>query len=132
MMLWQLAREDAFADKYKRFMQLEAKATVQYAYSVGAIHGLLQTEGYAREVFQATRPRDENELSEDTRRGWGDKSCCDVKTLRTSARSWTSPCCVGRPANPTSGRGNWNTFWTRASCQTSRFRCCLSMRGHTA
>ncbi|MFD5895196.1 helix-turn-helix domain-containing protein [Streptomyces sp. NPDC060366] len=64
-MLWQLAREDAFADKYKRFMQLEAKATVQYAYSVGAIHGLLQSEGYAREVFQATRPRDENELSED-------------------------------------------------------------------
>lgn len=64
-MLWQLAREDAFADKYKRFMELEAKATVQYAYSVGAIHGLLQTEGYAREVFEATRPRDENELSEE-------------------------------------------------------------------
>ncbi|MEV0775074.1 helix-turn-helix transcriptional regulator [Streptomyces sp. NPDC050428] len=64
-MLWVLAREDAFADKYKRFMELEAKATVQYAYSVGAIHGLLQTEGYAREVFQATRPRDENELSEE-------------------------------------------------------------------
>ncbi|WP_069627113.1 helix-turn-helix domain-containing protein [Streptomyces niveus] len=64
-MLWQLAREDAFADKYKRFMELEAKATVQYAYSVGAIHGLLQTEGYAREVFEATRPRDENELAEE-------------------------------------------------------------------
>ncbi|MFC8829725.1 helix-turn-helix domain-containing protein [Streptomyces sp. NPDC057137] len=65
MMLWQLARQDAFADKYKRFMQLEAKATVQYAYSVGAIHGLLQTEGYAREVFEATRPRDEHDLSEE-------------------------------------------------------------------
>lgn len=64
-MLWQLAQEDAFADKYKRFMELEARATVQYAYSVGAIHGLLQTEGYAREVFEATRPRDENELSEE-------------------------------------------------------------------
>ncbi|MFC8080413.1 helix-turn-helix domain-containing protein [Streptomyces sp. NPDC057307] len=64
-MLWQLARQDAFADKYKRFMQLEAKATVQYAYSVGAIHGLLQTEGYAREVFEATRPRDEHDLSEE-------------------------------------------------------------------
>ncbi|MFF5086670.1 helix-turn-helix domain-containing protein [Streptomyces niveus] len=64
-MLWQLAREDAFADKYKRFMELEAKATVQYAYSVGAIHGLLQTEGYAREVFEATRPRDENDLAEE-------------------------------------------------------------------
>ncbi|WP_330174710.1 helix-turn-helix domain-containing protein [Streptomyces sp. NBC_01498] len=65
MMLWQLAREDAFADKYKRFMQLESKATVQYAYSAGAIHGLLQTEGYAREVFEAARPRDEHDLTEE-------------------------------------------------------------------
>lgn len=64
-MLWQLAREDAFADKYKRFMELEAKATVRYTYSAGAIHGLLQTEAYAREVFEAARPRDENELAED-------------------------------------------------------------------
>ncbi|MFD3522560.1 helix-turn-helix domain-containing protein [Streptomyces sp. NPDC058653] len=63
-LLWQLAREDAFADKYKRFMELEAKATVRYEYAVGAIPGLLQTEGYAREVLQAARPRDENDLSE--------------------------------------------------------------------
>ena len=65
MMLWQLAREDAFADKYKRFMQLESKATVRYTYSAGAIHGLLQTEGYAREVFEATRARDEHDLTEE-------------------------------------------------------------------
>ncbi|MFE3247920.1 helix-turn-helix domain-containing protein [Streptomyces sp. NPDC059209] len=63
-MLWQLAREHAFADKYKRFMQLEAKATVRYEYAVGAIPGLLQTEGYAREVLQAARPRDDNDLAE--------------------------------------------------------------------
>ncbi|WP_405821656.1 helix-turn-helix transcriptional regulator [Streptomyces sp. NBC_00838] len=64
LMLWQLAREDAFADKYKRFMQLEAKATVRYQYAAGVIPGLLQTEGYAREVLQAARPRDENDLAE--------------------------------------------------------------------
>lgn len=64
-MLWQLAQEDAFADKYKRFMELEARATVRYTYSAGAIHGLLQTEAYAREVFEAARPRDENELAEE-------------------------------------------------------------------
>lgn len=63
-MLWQLARHDAFADKYKRFMELEEKATVRYSYAVGAIPGLLQTEGYAREVFQASRVRDEHELAE--------------------------------------------------------------------
>lgn len=64
-MLWALASEDAFADKYKLFMELEARATVRYTYSAGAIHGLLQTEAYAREVFEAARPRDENELSEE-------------------------------------------------------------------
>lgn len=64
LMLWQLAREDAFADKYKRFMQLEARATVRYEYAAGVIPGLLQTEGYAREVLQAARPRDGNDLSE--------------------------------------------------------------------
>lgn len=63
-MLWQLAREDAFADKYKRFMELEAKATVRYEYAAGVIPGLLQTEGYAREVLQAARPRDDNDLAE--------------------------------------------------------------------
>ncbi|WP_405676631.1 helix-turn-helix domain-containing protein [Streptomyces sp. NBC_01511] len=65
LMLWQLARQDAFADKYKRFMRLEARATVRYQYAVGAIPGLLQTEGYAREVFEATRARDEHDLSEE-------------------------------------------------------------------
>lgn len=63
-LLWQLAREDAFADKYKQFMKLEAIATVRYEYAVGIIPGLLQTEGYAREVLQAARPRDEHDLAE--------------------------------------------------------------------
>lgn len=63
-LLWQLARHEGFADKYKRFMELEAKATVRYEYAVGTIPGLLQTEGYAREVLQAARPRDDNDLSE--------------------------------------------------------------------
>ncbi|MFJ4921308.1 helix-turn-helix domain-containing protein [Streptomyces sp. NPDC088725] len=63
-LLWELAREDAFADKYKRFMELEAIATVRYEYAVGTIPGLLQTEGYAREVLQAARYRDDHDLSE--------------------------------------------------------------------
>ncbi|WP_236710646.1 helix-turn-helix transcriptional regulator [Streptomyces sp. 150FB] len=63
-MLWEMARNDAFPDKYKRFMKLEPTATVQYAYSVGPIHGLLQTEGYAREVLKVERGRDEHDLEE--------------------------------------------------------------------
>jgi transcriptional regulator with XRE-family HTH domain len=64
-MLWEMARNDAFPDKYKRFMKLEATATVRYEFACGTIPGLLQTEAYAREVFQAVRPRDEHELSEE-------------------------------------------------------------------
>ncbi|MFB8443143.1 helix-turn-helix domain-containing protein [Streptomyces niveus] len=96
-MLWQLAREDAFADKYKRFMELEAKATVRYEYAVGTIPGLLQTEGYAREVLQAARPRDDNDLAEQVaarlgRQGllWGDdppyfRAVLDESVLRRGA-----------------------------------------------
>ncbi|MET7766537.1 helix-turn-helix transcriptional regulator [Streptomyces sp. NPDC005393] len=63
-MLWELAREDVFPDKYKRFMELEATATVRYEYSAATVPGLLQTEAYAREVFQVGRPRSEDDLEE--------------------------------------------------------------------
>ncbi|MEV8364232.1 helix-turn-helix domain-containing protein [Streptomyces niveus] len=102
-MLWQLAREDAFADKYKRFMELEAKATVRYQYAAGVIPGLLQTEAYAREVLQAARPRDDNDLAEQVaaRLGrqemlWGDnpphyRAVLDESVLRRGggdAKEW--------------------------------------------
>ncbi|WPB91172.1 helix-turn-helix domain-containing protein [Streptomyces malaysiensis] len=63
-MLWELARDDVFPDKYKRFMELEATATVRYEYAVSTVPGLLQTKEYAREVFWVGRPRSEDELEE--------------------------------------------------------------------
>ncbi|MGW7657625.1 helix-turn-helix domain-containing protein [Streptomyces asiaticus] len=63
-MLWELARDDVFPDKYKRFMELEATATVRYEYSAATVPGLLQTEAYAREVLGVARPGDEQELEE--------------------------------------------------------------------
>lgn len=64
LQMWELAREDVFRDKYKRFMELEAKATVRYQYAAATVPGWLQTEGYAREVLQVARTRDEHELEE--------------------------------------------------------------------
>ncbi|MDT0543929.1 MULTISPECIES: helix-turn-helix transcriptional regulator [Streptomyces] len=64
MMLWELAREDAFPDKYKRFMELEATATVRYQYSAATVPGLLQSEAYAREVLGVARYGDVQELEE--------------------------------------------------------------------
>ncbi|WP_167503026.1 helix-turn-helix domain-containing protein [Streptomyces malaysiensis] len=64
VMLWELAREDVFPDKYKRFMELEATATVRYEYSAATVPGLLQTEAYMREQLLTARPRDDDELDE--------------------------------------------------------------------
>ncbi|QHY95495.1 hypothetical protein SSPS47_10235 [Streptomyces sp. S4.7] len=62
--LWVLAREDAFGDRYQRFMRLEREATVQYKYVCSVVPGLLQTEAYAEEILAKGRPRDDGELAE--------------------------------------------------------------------
>ncbi|MFF1717354.1 helix-turn-helix domain-containing protein [Streptomyces sp. NPDC058268] len=48
--LWRLARQEAFKDRYKLFMQYEAKASIMHKYMC-AVPGLLQTEDYARVVL---------------------------------------------------------------------------------
>ncbi|MGB8942205.1 MAG: helix-turn-helix transcriptional regulator [Streptomyces sp.] len=45
--LWKLARQEVFKDRYKMFMQFEAKASIMHKYMC-VIPGLLQTEDYAR------------------------------------------------------------------------------------
>jgi transcriptional regulator with XRE-family HTH domain len=51
--LWELAVADPtqFKEQYRRYMVLEAEAVSLWQYSVSIIPGLLQTEGYAREVL---------------------------------------------------------------------------------
>ncbi|MGX1848917.1 helix-turn-helix domain-containing protein [Streptomyces sp. NPDC055299] len=62
--LWKLARLDAFKDKYRLFMQLEAKAVILHAY-VGTIPGLLQNEDFARVALSsAPTPISPDELEE--------------------------------------------------------------------
>lgn len=62
--LWELAKDDVFRDKYKRFMELEKQATVRYEYAVGALPGLLQTEEYAYEVLALSFRGEDQELEE--------------------------------------------------------------------
>ncbi|MPY62336.1 helix-turn-helix domain-containing protein, partial [Streptomyces spongiae] len=47
---WKVARIDAFKDKYKEFMRLEATARIMHRYAPN-VPGLLQTEEFAREVL---------------------------------------------------------------------------------
>ncbi|MGW7639072.1 helix-turn-helix domain-containing protein [Streptomyces decoyicus] len=62
--LWGLARLDAFKDKYREFMKLEAKATIMQKYTM-VVPGLLQTEPFAREALaSAPAPISQRELEE--------------------------------------------------------------------
>lgn len=62
--LWRLARLDAFKDKYRSFMQYEAKATILHAY-VMVVPGILQTGDFARLVLSSgPRPMKADELEE--------------------------------------------------------------------
>ncbi|MET4926927.1 helix-turn-helix transcriptional regulator [Streptomyces sp. PSRA5] len=53
--LWELAVSDKsqFREGYRRYMALEAEATSLWHFAVSVLPGLLQTEGYARELLAA-------------------------------------------------------------------------------
>nr|WSZ95773.1 helix-turn-helix transcriptional regulator [Streptomyces sp. NBC_00857] len=53
--LWELAAGDLtqFRERYRRYMILEAEAVSLWHYGVSVLPGLLQTEGYARELLAA-------------------------------------------------------------------------------
>ncbi|MFI0715583.1 helix-turn-helix domain-containing protein [Streptomyces inhibens] len=53
--LWELALADPsqFREQYRRYMVLESESVSLWHYAVGVLPGLLQTEGYAREVLAA-------------------------------------------------------------------------------
>ncbi|MDK1347483.1 helix-turn-helix transcriptional regulator [Streptomyces sp. 378] len=62
---WKIARYDAFKNKYKRYMALEATARLLRVYTPN-VPGLLQTEEFAREVLSGpqTTPGSNEEVEE--------------------------------------------------------------------
>lgn len=63
--LWKTARLDAFKDKYKRYMGLEATARIMRVYTPD-VPGMLQTEEFAREVLSEpqTTPKNSEAVEE--------------------------------------------------------------------
>lgn len=51
--LYSLARHEVHPDKYRRRMELEARARVTREYSGCFVPGLMQTEDYARAIFRS-------------------------------------------------------------------------------
>ncbi|MDO0913924.1 helix-turn-helix transcriptional regulator [Streptomyces sp. DT2A-34] len=55
MRLWEIAKQQVvFRDKYVRYMELEAEASVIEHYAGSFLHGMFQTEAYARELLWST------------------------------------------------------------------------------
>ncbi len=57
MDLYALARKEVHPDKFRRRMELEARAVVIKEYSPQIVPGLLQTERYARAQFEVHNPK---------------------------------------------------------------------------
>jgi transcriptional regulator with XRE-family HTH domain len=55
--LYALARHEIHPDKYRRRMELEARAQIIDEYAGHIVTGLFQTEEYARALFRVTNPR---------------------------------------------------------------------------
>ncbi|MGW3045327.1 DUF5753 domain-containing protein [Kitasatospora sp. NPDC001159] len=63
--LWEIIRREQFPDRYRRYMDLEAQASLIQVYCAQVVLGLVQTEDYARAVLRAGRPRDTEQHIED-------------------------------------------------------------------
>ncbi|MFF2021246.1 helix-turn-helix domain-containing protein [Streptomyces sp. NPDC058171] len=61
--LWELAKNEAHPDKYKRFMERERQATSRQQYSFSTVPGLLQTKGYMQELLGTHRAHSEEDRS---------------------------------------------------------------------
>lgn len=55
--LYPLVRREAFPDRYRRFMELEAQAREIAEYAAHTVPGLLQTEAYARALLRVGQPK---------------------------------------------------------------------------
>ncbi|MFG2566516.1 helix-turn-helix domain-containing protein [Streptomyces sp. NPDC048567] len=62
--LYELARQDVHPDKYKRYMNFEARAEVIEQYGAQALPGLLQTEEYARTFLRCQEDLSEEVIEE--------------------------------------------------------------------
>lgn len=92
----ELTRREAYPSWFSPVIPFEAAAVRIHGWALGAVPGLLQTEGYARSVIQARRLRPMRpRLSARSRRAWSG---------RRSSRGTTGPCC--------------GTCCTRARCVT--------------
>ncbi|WP_314171867.1 helix-turn-helix domain-containing protein [Streptomyces winkii] len=62
--LWKLARDAVYRERFRRFMDLERRATARDEYAAATVPGLFQTEEYAREQLHTARLGNDQEVEE--------------------------------------------------------------------
>ncbi|MEU6171609.1 helix-turn-helix transcriptional regulator [Streptantibioticus parmotrematis] len=63
--VYELAKREVHPDRYRRHMELEARAQVIEQYAGQLLPGLVQTEGYARALFRTINPAASDESIEE-------------------------------------------------------------------
>jgi hypothetical protein len=61
--LWPLVSRSGLPTWFQNYAELEAKATQIRTYQAQVVHGLLQTEDYARAVLRPARPSNLDQLT---------------------------------------------------------------------
>ena len=99
---WWAKYSDILPDWFETYLGLEAAAATIRSFEVQFVHGLFQTEDYARAV---TRPRPQDRARRRDRapgrpapQAPGPAQPGRIRP--GSGRSWTRPCCAGRSAVP--------------------------------
>ncbi len=107
---WWHSYSDVLPSWFPTYVGLEGAASLIRAYEVQFVHGLLQTEEYARAVVRrGMKGASAAEWSGGSRCAWNGRSACSPRTPPSSTSSWTRPHCAGPTATARSCAGSSST-----------------------
>ena len=98
---WWTKYSDILPDWFETYLGLEAAAATIRSFEVQFVHGLFQTEDYARAVSRLGRKTASDERSSAGSPCASSARTCSAGRIRPrSGRSWTRPCCAGPVGGP--------------------------------
>ena len=98
---WWTKYSDILPDWFETYLGLESAAATIRSFEIQFVHGLFQTEDYARAVTRlGARPRPPTRSNAGSPCASSARTCSPGRVRRGSGRSWTRRCCAGRSAVP--------------------------------
>ena len=100
---------EALPDWFRGAAQEEGRATRIQTFQSQVVHGLLQTEEYARGLIRGAQPRATHDRVEALVAGeWPGRRSSRASRRHTCGPSWTRRSCTGLPAETRRWHSNWN------------------------